>query len=133
MVTLTEKWIRPPVCNSWTRLFAFLLAMIPFRKVWIQLFCVQLWRNKRADSSFYSRYGIRSGRRHTLTKKLTLVSPSVCMDGLDIYIYIYIYIYICVCVCVCVCVQKSLTWYQKYLLTNFSFTNHFIQKRFGNK
>ena len=35
--------------KSWTRLIAFHIALIPLRKVWIQLFSLQLWVNNRAD------------------------------------------------------------------------------------
>ena len=35
--------------NSWTRLIAFHIALIPLGKVWIQLFSLQLWINSRAD------------------------------------------------------------------------------------
>ena len=35
--------------KSWTRLIAFHIALIPLRKVWIQLFSLQLWVNSRTD------------------------------------------------------------------------------------
>ena len=35
--------------NSWTRLIAFHIALIPLGKVWIQLFSLQLWVNSRTD------------------------------------------------------------------------------------
>ena len=42
-------WIRGSEFNSWTRLIAFHIALIPLGKVWIQLFSLQLWVNSRAD------------------------------------------------------------------------------------
>ena len=35
--------------QSWTRLIAFHIALIPLGKVWIQLFSLQLWVNSRTD------------------------------------------------------------------------------------
>ena len=35
--------------KSWTKLFTFYKALIPFGKVWIQLISLQLWINCRAD------------------------------------------------------------------------------------
>ena len=43
------KWTRRHEFKSWTRLIAFLIALIPLGKVWIQLFFLQLWVNSRAD------------------------------------------------------------------------------------
>ena len=42
-------WTRRCEFNSWTRLIAFHIALIPLGKVWIQLFSLQLWINSRAD------------------------------------------------------------------------------------
>ena len=42
-------WTRQYEFNSWTRLIAFHIALIPLGKVWIQLFALQLWVNSRAD------------------------------------------------------------------------------------
>ena len=42
-------WTRRYEFNSWTRLIAFHIALIPLGKVWIQLFSLQLWINSRAD------------------------------------------------------------------------------------
>ena len=42
-------WTRRYEFNSWTRLIAFHIALIPLGKVWIQLFSLQLWVNSRAD------------------------------------------------------------------------------------
>ena len=38
-------WTRRYEFNSWTRLIAFHIALIPLGKVWIQLFSLQLWVN----------------------------------------------------------------------------------------
>ena len=38
-----------PEFKSWTRLIAFHISQITLRKVWIQLFSLQLWVNSRAD------------------------------------------------------------------------------------
>ena len=43
------KWTRRHEFNSWTRLIAFDIALIPLGKVWIQLFSLQLWANSRTD------------------------------------------------------------------------------------
>ena len=62
-VSLHSNWWRCPWCdgyrhriwtrryefNSWTRLIAFHIALIPLGKVWIQLFSLQLWVNSGAD------------------------------------------------------------------------------------
>ena len=44
-----RKWTRRHEFKSWTRLIAFHMALIPLRKVWIQLFSLQLWVNSRTD------------------------------------------------------------------------------------
>ena len=44
-----RKWTRRYKFKSWTRLIAFNIALIPFGKVWIQLFSLQLWVNSRID------------------------------------------------------------------------------------
>ena len=44
-----RKWTRRHEFKSWTWLTAFHIALIPLRKVWIQLFSLQLWVNSRAD------------------------------------------------------------------------------------
>ena len=61
---LITKRGRCPWCNdyhrrtrwhelkSWTRLITFHIAQIPLGKVWIQLFSLQLWINRRADWIF---------------------------------------------------------------------------------
>ncbi len=43
-------WTRRYEFNSWTRLIAFHIALIPLGMVWIQLFSLQLWIN----STFFS-------------------------------------------------------------------------------
>ena len=42
-------WTRRYEFNSWTRLIAFHITLIPLGKVSIQLFSLQLWVNSRAD------------------------------------------------------------------------------------
>ena len=44
-----RKWTRRHEFKSWARLIAFNIALIPLRKVRIQLFPLQLWVNSRAD------------------------------------------------------------------------------------
>ena len=44
-----SKWTRWHEFNSWIRLIAFHIALIPLGKVWIQLFSLQLWVNSRTD------------------------------------------------------------------------------------
>ena len=44
-----RKWTWWHGFKSWTRLIAFLIALIPLGKVWIQLFSLQLWVNSRTD------------------------------------------------------------------------------------
>ena len=44
-----RKWTRRHEFKSWTKLFAFHIALIPLGKVWIQLFSLQLWVNSRTD------------------------------------------------------------------------------------
>ena len=44
-----RKWKRRLEFKSWTRLIAFHIALIPLRKVWIQLFSLQLRVNSRTD------------------------------------------------------------------------------------
>ena len=44
-----RKWTRRHEFKSWTRLIAFLMALIPLGKVWIQSFSLQLWVNSRTD------------------------------------------------------------------------------------
>ena len=43
-----RKWTRRHEFKSWTRQIAFHIALIPLRKVWIQLFSLQRWVNSRA-------------------------------------------------------------------------------------
>ena len=44
-----RKWTRRLEFKSWTRLIAFHIALIPLGNVWIQLFSLQLWVNRRTD------------------------------------------------------------------------------------
>ena len=44
-----RMWTRRYEFKSWTRLIASHIALIPLRKVWIQIFSLQLWVNSRAD------------------------------------------------------------------------------------
>ena len=47
-----RKWTRRHEFKSWTRLIAFHIELLPLRKIWIQLFSLQLWVNSRADWFF---------------------------------------------------------------------------------
>ena len=44
-----RKWTRRHKFESWTRLIAFHIVLIPLGKVWIQLISLQLWVNSRAE------------------------------------------------------------------------------------
>ena len=44
-----RKWTRQHEFKTWTRLIAFHIALIPLGKVWIRLFSLQLWVNRKAD------------------------------------------------------------------------------------
>ena len=44
-----QKWTLRHKFKSWMRLIAFHIALIPLGKVWIQLFSLQLWVNRRTD------------------------------------------------------------------------------------
>ena len=44
-----RKWTRRHEFKSWTKLIAFHIALIPWGKVWIQLFSLQQWVNSNAD------------------------------------------------------------------------------------
>ena len=44
-----KKWIQQTRIKCWMRLFAFHIGLIPLRKVWIQLFSLQLGINSWAD------------------------------------------------------------------------------------
>ena len=74
--------MKHPCCNVWTqwhefktrtRLFAFHIALIPLRKVWIQLVYLQLWVNSCADWALQPFYGNQSGRRKTDFKPVNLL------------------------------------------------------------
>ena len=45
----SRKWTRRHEFESWMRLIAFHIALIPLGKVWIQLFSLPLWVNSRVD------------------------------------------------------------------------------------
>ena len=44
-----KKWTCQSEFKSWTRLFAFHIALISLEKVWIQWFSLHLWINSRVD------------------------------------------------------------------------------------
>ena len=44
-----RKWTRRHEFNSWTKLIALHIALIPLGKIWIQLFSLQLWVDSRTD------------------------------------------------------------------------------------
>ena len=52
-----RKWTRWHEFNSWTRLIEFHITLIPFGKVWIELFSLQLRVNSRADWVFQPWWG----------------------------------------------------------------------------
>ena len=57
------KWTRPTVFKSWTRLFAFYIALIFLGKAWIKLISFHLWANCGADWTLQSWHGNWSGRK----------------------------------------------------------------------
>ena len=74
-----RKWTWWPEFKSWTRLFAFHIALISSGKVWIQLFSHQLCRNNRGTGLF---------NFHMVT------SYEEGKLWIQTFLYIYIYIYI---------------------------------------
>ena len=46
------KWIQRLVFKSWTRFFAFHIALILLRTIWIHLFSLQLWVDSRVNWTF---------------------------------------------------------------------------------
>ena len=81
-----QKWTRRHEFKSWTKLIAFHIALIPLGKVWIQLFSLHLWVNRRAD------WVLQSRRRKTLNLnllkiclKIKLVSYPARVEGLGKY------------------------------------------------
>ena len=76
-----KKYQRRPRCNSyrrrkWTQwyeiepltsLFAFYIALILLRKVWILLFSLQLWGNSRANVNLGVATGLGKGKRCSQT------------------------------------------------------------------
>ena len=86
------KWTRWPEFKTWTRQFAFHIALILLGKVCIQLFSLQLGLFNLGIAT-----GLREAKLWTQTNKTPLknwpcVAPCSC-GGVGIYIYIYIYIY----------------------------------------
>ena len=65
-----RKWAQRHEFKSWKRLIVFLIALIPFRKVWIQLFSLQLWVNSREDWVLQPWWGNSSRRRKILNSNL---------------------------------------------------------------
>ena len=82
-----RKWTRRLGFKSWTRIIAFHIALIPFGKVWIQLFSLQLWVNSRADW-FLLPWFFSLGERNSefkpvkLRLKIDLVSYPTRTEGL---------------------------------------------------
>ena len=68
-----RKWARRSELKSWTRLFAFNIALIPLRKLRIQLFYLQQWVNGKADWALDSWYSNRAKRKKTLNAKPVVV------------------------------------------------------------
>ena len=78
-----RKWTRRHQFKSWTRLVAFLKALIPLGKVGIQSFSLQLWVNSRADCVFQPWWGNYLRRRNNLnvpypTRAEGLVNVYIC-------------------------------------------------------
>ena len=103
-----RKWTRRYEFKSWTRLLAFHIALIPFGKVWIQLFSLQLGVNSWADWVLQPWLGNESRRKKTqnlkpvkLRLKIDLVSYPPRAEGFiniytytDMFIYTYTHVYI---------------------------------------
>ena len=132
------KWTQRSKFKTWTRLFAFHIALIHLGKVLIQLFSFQLWVNEggRLGSLIllwqplkvvldYSRQVYLHIHIHTSMHKSNNIYVYICIYDIwfvHIYIYIYIYmlfdlciyiyIYICIYICVCVCVCE---WVRIYI------------------
>ena len=95
-----RKWIRRSEFKSWTRLFAFHIALILFKKVWIQVYSLHLWRASGTVWVLSPWHGNRSRRRKTLYSNLlnSIIKLTLCHTLLNwragIYLQMYIYIYI---------------------------------------
>ena len=61
-----RKWTRRHEFKSWMRLIAFHIALIPLRKLWIELSSLQLWINSRANWVLQPWWGNQSRRRKML-------------------------------------------------------------------
>ena len=70
MVIVVGKWTRRHEFKFWTRLIAVHIIVIPFGKVWIQLFSLQVWVNSMADWVLLPWWGNKSRRRKTLNSNL---------------------------------------------------------------
>ena len=52
-----RKYTQLPEFKSWTKLFAFHIALIPLGKIYIQLFSLNLWLNSRVNWALYPWHG----------------------------------------------------------------------------
>ena len=52
IVIVVGRWIRRPKFKTWMRLITFHIVLIHLKKVWIQLFSLQLWINSKTDWIF---------------------------------------------------------------------------------
>ena len=110
-----RKWTRWHEFKSWMKLMAFHIALILFRKVWIQLFSFQLYLDSRVDWVLLHCIGNQSWGRKSLNSNLSnsalktdLISPPACR-GVGKYkhthTHTHIYIYILVFI------NSFLSWY----------------------
>ena len=83
-----RKWTRRHELKSWTRLTASHIAL---GKVWLQLFSVELWMNRRVDWVLQPWWGNQSRRKKPvkLHLKIDLVSHPTRAEGVDKYIHIW--------------------------------------------
>ena len=83
-----RKWTRRHEFKSCTKLIAFHIALIPWGKVWIQLFSLQLWVNSWTDWVLHPWWGTSLGEGNSELKpvklrlKIDLVSYPALAEGL---------------------------------------------------
>ena len=66
MVIVCWKWTRRTRFKTWTRLFAFVIVLIPLGKAWLPILSPQLLANYKADYTFQPWFSAQSRRRKTL-------------------------------------------------------------------
>ena len=59
--------------KSWTRQFAFSIAIMSLGKVWIQLFSFQLWVNSRVDWTLYRSVTVQLRRKYGFPSRTYVV------------------------------------------------------------